>query len=57
MFEEKQKNVFMQIRVSQELRDTFQKLCKEQCINSSELVRQLIGKWIEKQISVDKKYD
>ena len=57
MFEEKQKNVFMQIRVSQELRDTFQKLCKEQCINSSELVRQLIGKWIEKQISVDKKCD
>lgn len=54
MFEEKQKNVFIQIRVSQELRDSFQKLCKEQCINSSELIRQLISKWIENQTTTDK---
>lgn len=49
LYEEKQKDVFIQIRVSKELRTTFQQLCKQKAINSSELLRQLITQWISEQ--------
>lgn len=50
MFEEKQKDVFIQVRVPKELRMQFQALCKSKAINSSELLRQLITQWITEQI-------
>ena len=49
MFEEKQKDVFIQVRVPKELRAQFQTLCKSKAINSSELLRQLITQWIHEQ--------
>lgn len=49
MFEEKQKDVFIQVRVPKELRTQFQQLCKHKAINSSELLRQLITQWIHEQ--------
>ncbi len=49
MFEEKQKDVFIQVRVPKELRTQFQTLCKSKAINSSELLRQLITQWIAEQ--------
>lgn len=49
MFEEKQKDVFIQVRVPKELRTQFQTLCKSKAINSSELLRQLITQWIHEQ--------
>ena len=49
MFEEKQKDVFIQVRVPKELRTQFQQLCKSKAINSSELLRQLITQWIHEQ--------
>lgn len=49
MYEEKQKDVFIQVRVPKELRTQFQTLCKSKAINSSELLRQLITQWIHEQ--------
>ena len=40
-------SVFMQIRIEKDTRDKFIKLCKEKAINSSELLRMLILKWIK----------
>lgn len=40
-------SVFMQIRIEKDTRDKFRKLCKEKAINSSELLRMLIIKWIK----------
>lgn len=49
MFDEKQKDVFIQVRVPKELRTQFQTLCKSKAINSSELLRQMIIQWIHEQ--------
>jgi hypothetical protein len=49
MFEEKQKDVFIQVRVPKELRTQFQTLCKHKAINGSELLRQFITQWIHEQ--------
>lgn len=49
MYDEKVKDVFMQIRISKELRDKFKTVCKSKAINSSELVRQLVTQWITEQ--------
>ena len=40
-------SVFMQIRIEKDTRDKFRKMCKEKAINSSELLRMLIIKWIK----------
>lgn len=39
--------ITIQIRLEKELKDQFQAICKAKAINSSELIRQLITKWIE----------
>lgn len=49
MYEEKQKDVFIQVRVPKELRTQFQTLCKSKAINSSELLRQMIMQWMQEQ--------
>lgn len=49
MYEEKQKDVFIQVRVPKELRMQFQALCKSKAINSSELLRQMIMQWMQEQ--------
>ena len=43
------KTAIIKLRVSQELKDDFQQLCKAKAINSSELLRQLITQWIQEQ--------
>lgn len=43
------KTAIIKLRVSQELKDDFQQLCKSKAINSSELLRQLITQWIQEQ--------
>lgn len=43
------KTAIIKLRVSQELKDDFQQLCKQKAINSSELLRQLITQWIQEQ--------
>ena len=40
----------IQIRVPIELREQFNAICKAKAINSSELIRQLITKWIIEQL-------
>lgn len=40
-------SVFMQIRIEKETREKFRKMCKERALNSSELLRMLILKWIK----------
>lgn len=49
MLDDKQKDVFLQIRLSRELRTTFQTMCKSKAINSSELIRQFIQQWLQEQ--------
>lgn len=43
------KRIVLQIRLEKELKDDFQRLCKQKAINSSELLRQLITQWIQEQ--------
>lgn len=47
MYEEKYKKDYIQIRLPQPLKQEYQSLCKEHSINSSELLRQFISRWIE----------
>lgn len=49
MLDDKQKDVFLQIRLSRELRTAFQTMCKSKAINSSELIRQFIQQWLQEQ--------
>lgn len=41
------KKAILNIRIEQELKDRFTTYCKNNAINSSELVRQLITKWLD----------
>ncbi|WP_366915950.1 ribbon-helix-helix protein, CopG family [uncultured Megasphaera sp.] len=43
---EKTKEVRINVRLEKETRDKFQQICKSKAVNSSELIRQ----WIEKYI-------
>lgn len=43
------KTTTIKIRVSQDFKDTFNATCKQKAINPSELLRQLIEKWLEQQ--------
>lgn len=43
------KDAVIRIRLSQQLKDTYQQCCKQKAINPSELLRQLIIQWVEQQ--------
>lgn len=43
---EQDKNTYIRIRIAKDIKDQFQKITKEKAINQSELIRQLIVKWI-----------
>ncbi len=47
--ENENKTTTIKIRVSQDFKDTFNATCKQKAINPSELLRQLIEKWLEHQ--------
>ena len=47
--ETENKTTTIKIRVSQDFKDTFNAACKQKAINPSELLRQLIEKWLEHQ--------
>lgn len=46
------KTKYMQIRISEELREQFRKVNEKRSVNSSDLIR----KWIEKYIKENQKY-
>lgn len=45
----KDKQIRIAVRLPEDLKEKFMLMCKERAINSSELVRQLIQTWINKQ--------
>lgn len=47
------KQIRIAVRLDKDLKDRFQTMCKERAINSSELVRQLIIRWMEEQTNED----
>ena len=46
---DKNKEVFYQIRIEKDLKNSFVAYCKENGFNSSAIVRKLIAEWLEKQ--------
>lgn len=44
----KEKEIRLNIRISEKLRDEFRAACAHQCINGSELVRRFIEEWTAK---------
>lgn len=46
MVEAKKKDIRLNIRVSEELRNEFQRLCNDKSVNGSDLIRKFIEKWI-----------
>ena len=44
-----EKATYIRIRISKEIKEQFQQLTKEKAINQSELIRQLIINWINRQ--------
>lgn len=42
-----EKQIRIGLRLPQELKDEFSAVCKERCINQSELIRSLIVNWLE----------
>ena len=43
------KQIRIGIRLPQELKEEFTQICKERCINQSELIRKLIVDWINSE--------
>lgn len=41
------KTDIIRLRVSKEMKEQYNQLCKEKAINSSELLRQFIVRWLE----------
>lgn len=41
------KTDIIRLRVSKEIKEQYSRICKEKAINSSELLRQFILRWIE----------
>ena len=41
-----EKEIRLNIRLSEDLRNEFRELCKENAVNSSELIRQFVEKWV-----------
>ena len=48
MNKEKEKEIRLNIRISEKLRDDFRATCARQCVNGSELVRRFIEEWTAK---------
>lgn len=45
MTSKKEKEIRLNIRISEELREEFRTACTKRCVNGSELVRQFIKQW------------
>ena len=45
---EKEKEIRLNIRISEELREEFRAACTKRCVNGSELVRRFIEEWTAK---------
>ena len=48
MNKEKEKEIRLNIRITEKLRDDFCATCARQCVNGSELVRRFIEEWTAK---------
>lgn len=48
-YSSKEKDAILQIRLPLELREDFKKVCKQNNIIASALIRQLITQWMENQ--------
>ena len=46
MAETKRKDIRLNIRITEALRDEFQRVCDAKSVNGSDLVRKFIDKWI-----------
>lgn len=46
-----EKEIRMNIRINRELREEFQAICKQKAMNGSELIRQFVQKWVNKNKS------
>lgn len=46
MTETKRKDIRLNIRISEELRNEFQRICDTKSVNGSDLVRKFIERWI-----------
>lgn len=46
MAETKRKDIRLNIRISEELRDEFQRICDVKSVNGSDLIRKFIERWI-----------
>lgn len=46
MAETKRKDIRLNIRISKELRDEFQRICDVKSVNGSDLVRKFIERWV-----------
>lgn len=45
------KNTVWQIRLNKDLKEEFFAICNEKALNTSEVVRRLMARWIEEQTS------
>ena len=45
---EKEKEIRLNIRISEKLREDFRAACERQCINGSEVIRRFIEEWTAK---------
>jgi metal-responsive CopG/Arc/MetJ family transcriptional regulator len=50
---EKPKEVRINVRLEKDTRDKFQKICKSKAVNSSELIRQWIEKYIQQNTDTE----
>lgn len=46
MVETKKKDIRLNIRISEELRDEFQRVCDTKSVNGSDLIRKFIKRWV-----------
>lgn len=44
----KEKEIRLNVRISEKLREEFRAACAKQCVNGSELVRQFVERWTAK---------
>lgn len=49
MQQDKPQDSYIRLRIAADTKQQFQQLCKSKAINSSELLRQLITRWIHEQ--------
>lgn len=46
MVETKKKDIRLNIRISEELKDEFQRVCDTKSVNGSDLIRKFIKRWV-----------